>query len=269
MLFRSMPANHAYALDELLHADYNVTNKTSYYNEIIHSIIEVGEGENFIIALCNLIQNLCVNHLHIIGDIFDRGPRPDLIMNALIDFGEVDIQWGNHDISWIGAACGNAACICNVVRIAVGYNCFDLLEDGYGINLRPLSMFSAEVYSEDECKLFSPKVLDENRFDIVNPELAARMNKAITIIQLKIEGQLIKRHPEYQMEDRILLEHINYEQGTVEVDGKIYELKDAFFPTVDPEDPLRLTEREERLVNTLITSFSHSDLLHKHVAFLY
>lgn len=266
---KRMPKEQAYAMDELLHADYNIPNKSSYYNEIIHSIVEVKEGEKFIIAICNLIQNLCVNHLHIIGDIFDRGPRPDLIMNELIKFGEVDIQWGNHDISWIGAACGNEACVCNVVRIALSYNCFDLLEDGYGINLRPLSMFAAEVYAEDDCEQFKPKLLDENRFDIVKPELSAKMHKAITMIQLKLEGMLIKRHPEYEMDDRILLERINPADGTVVIDGRKCTLTDTSFPTVDFDDPLRLTDGEQRLLMALKASFMHSDLLHKHVSFMY
>lgn len=266
---KRMPKEQAYAMDELLHADYNVPNKASYYNEIIHSIVEVGEGETFIVAMCNLIQNLCVNHLHIIGDIFDRGPRPDLIMNELIRFGEVDIQWGNHDISWIGAACGNEACICNVVRIALSYNCFDLLEDGYGINLRPLSMFAADVYSDDRCNQFVPKLLDENRFDIVKPELSAKMHKAITIIQLKLEGQLIKRHPEYEMDNRILLEHIDFASGTVMIDGVKCTLSDTSFPTVNKDDPLELTDGERRLLKALKASFLHSELLHEHVSFLY
>ncbi len=168
---KKMPPAFAYIIDELLHVDYNDENKKIYYDEIIHSIIDNGIGSEFITALCNLIQNLTIDNLHIIGDIFDRGPRPDIIMEELMQFHDVDIQWGNHDISWMGAATGNLACICNVLRIAIRYNCFDLLEDGYGINLRPLSMFAARVYKDDPCERFLPKILDENIYTVLNAYL--------------------------------------------------------------------------------------------------
>ncbi|MFW6676100.1 fructose-1,6-bisphosphatase [Lacrimispora sp. AGF001] len=266
---KKMPPEFAYIIDELLHVDYNDDNKRVYYSEIIRSIIDIRIGDKFIIALCELIQNLTIDCLHIIGDIFDRGPRADMIMNELLQFHDVDIQWGNHDISWMGAATGNLACICNVLRIAISYNSFDVLEDGYGINLRPLSMFAARVYRNDPCERFSPQILDKNIYDAVDPGLAAKMHKAIAIIQFKVEGQIIKRHPEYEMNDRVLLKAIDYNKGTVTVEGKEYSLLDTSFPTIDPASPLTLNEEEEELLRTLQLSFLHNELLHRHVRFLY
>lgn len=266
---KKMPQDYAYAIDELLHLDMNDSNKKLYYNEIISGIIEIDSGDEFIVALCELIQNLTIDSLHIIGDIFDRGPRPDLVMEELMNFHDVDIQWGNHDIDWMGAACGNEACIANVLRIGTSYNCFDALEDGYGINLRPLSMFAAEVYGDDPCTCFRPHLLDENKYDSVNPELAARMCKAITIIQFKLEGQLIQRHPEYKLENRLLLDKVDYEKGTITIGKKNYQLSDTNFPTIDPSKPYELTDEEKELMRTLRFSFIHSQLLIKHVQFLY
>ena len=266
---KSMPADFAYVIDELLHVDYNDDNKKVYYSEIVRSIIDNDIAGQFICALCELIQKLTIDRLHIIGDIFDRGPRADLIMEELMHFHDVDIQWGNHDISWMGAATGNLACICNVLRIAISYNSFDVLEDGYGINLRPLSMFAAAVYRDDPCKRFSPHILDENIYDAVDPGLAAKMHKAIAVIQFKVEGQIIKRHPEYRMDNRCLLEKVDFENGTVCVDGAVYPMLDMRFPTIDPANPLALSPEEEELLHTLALSFRHSALLHKHVKFLY
>ncbi|MBQ6966650.1 MAG: fructose-1,6-bisphosphatase [Lachnospiraceae bacterium] len=266
---KKMPADYGYAIDELLHLDPNDFDKKLYYQEILNAIVEIGAGEEFITGLCRLIQNLTIDSLHIIGDIFDRGPRADLVMEELMNFHDVDIQWGNHDISWMGAVCGNTACIANVLRIATSYNSFDVLEDGYGINLRPLSMFAASTYGDDPCERFKPHLLDENEFDSVDPSLAARMCKAITIIQLKLEGQIIKRHPEYGLDNRLLLDKIDHEKGTVMIDGREWELQDRLFETVDPKDPYRLTPEEERLMDTLKASFSHSVLLNKHISFLY
>ena len=266
---KKMPAEFGYIIDELLHVDYSDENKKIYYEEIIHSIIDGGMGAEFIIAICNLIQNLTIDNLHIIGDIFDRGPRADIIMEELIKSHDVDIQWGNHDISWMGAACGNLACICNVLRIAIRYNCFDLLEDGYGINLRPLSMFAAKVYKDDACEIFMPKILDENIYDAVDPGLAAKMHKAISIIQFKVEGQIIKRHPEFDMNDRLQITQIDFAKGTVAIGGKEYPMKDMLLPTVDPKDPLKLTKEEEDLMHTLQMSFKHSTDLQRHIKFVY
>ena len=266
---KKMPQEFAYAIDELLHVDYNDENKKVYYSEILHTILDVQMGDKFIIALCNLIQNLTIDNLHIIGDIFDRGPRADIIMNELMQFHDVDIQWGNHDVSWMGAATGNLASICVVLRIAISYNSFDVLEDGYGINLRPLSMFAADVYKDDPCKRFQPKILDKNLYDAVDPGLAAKMHKAVAVMQFKLEGQIIKRHPDYQMEERLLLERVDYTKGTVVIGGVEYPMLDMNFPTIDPADPLRLTEGEEELLYTLALSFQHSELLHRHIKFVY
>ena len=266
---KKMPPDFAYIIDELLHVDYNDENKKVYYDEIIHSIIEIGMGTEFIKALCYLIQNLTIDNLHIIGDIFDRGPRADFIMDELMQFHDVDIQWGNHDVSWMGAATGNLACICNVLRIAIRYNGFDLLEDGYGINLRPLSMFAARVYKDDPCTRFLPKILDENIYDAVDPGLAAKMHKAIAVIQFKVEGQIIKRHPEFHMDERTHITAIDFEKGTVSIRGKDYKMLDMDLPTVDPKDPLKLTKEEEELVHNLCMSFKHSSTLHRHIRFIY
>ena len=266
---KKMPPDFAYIIDELLHVDYNDENKKVYYDEIIHSIIEIGMGTEFIKALCYLIQNLTIDNLHIIGDIFDRGPRADFIMDELMQFHDVDIQWGNHDVSWMGAATGNLACICNVLRIAIRYNGFDLLEDGYGINLRPLSMFAARVYKDDPCTRFLPKILDENIYDAVDPGLAAKMHKAIAVIQFKVEGQIIKRHPEFHMDERTHITAIDFEKGTVSIRGKDYKMLDMNLPTVDPKDPLKLTKEEEELVHNLCMSFKHSSTLHRHIRFIY
>ena len=266
---KKMPKEFAYIIDELLHVDYNDDNKKVYYEEIIRSIIDGGIGEEFIIMLCDLVQNLAIDNLHIIGDIYDRGPRPDIIMEELMRSHDVDIQWGNHDISWMGAACGNLACISNVLRIAIRYNCFDLLEDGYGINLRPLSVFAERVYGNDPCEIFMPKSLDENIYDSVDPVLAAKMHKAISIIQFKVEGQIIKRRPEFDMNDRLQITCIDFAKGTVAIDGKEYPMKDMLLPTVDPKDPLKLTKEEEELMRTLQMSFKHSTDLQRHIKFVY
>ena len=266
---KKMPREFSYIIDELLHVDYSDENKRVYYEEIIHTVIETQVANAFIAALCVLIQNLTIDSLHIIGDIFDRGPRADIIMDELMRFHDVDIQWGNHDISWMGAATGNEACVCNVLRIAISYNSFDVLEDGYGINLRPLSMFAARVYKDDPCSRFTPKILDENIYDVVDPGLVAKMHKAIAVIQFKVEGQIIKRHPEYEMKDRLLLEAVDFKKGVVMIGGKEHSMLDMDFPTIDWADPLKLTKEEQELLHTLVLSFRHSGLLHKHIRFLY
>lgn len=266
---KKLPPVFAYTIEELINVDYHDENKKVYYDEIIHAIVEGEMGPEFIRALSELIQNLTIDNLHIIGDIFDRGPRADIIMEELMSFHDVDIQWGNHDISWMGAATGNMACICNVLRIAIRYNCFDLLEDGYGINLRPLSMFAARVYRDDPCTHFMPKILDENIYDAVDPGLAAKMHKAIAIIQFKVEGQITKRNPQFAMDDRLHITAIDFEKGTVTIKGKEYEMLDMNLPTVDPNDPLKLTKEEEELMHTIRLSFQHSKLLHRHIKFVY
>jgi len=256
-----------YIIDELLHVE-DEDNKEYYYSEIIRSLIVEGMAESFIIALSGTISRLAVDRLHIIGDIFDRGPHPDLIMDYLVDYENVDFQWGNHDVFWMGAAIGNWVCLCNALRISISYNNFDMLEIGYGINLRPLSVFAKEVYKDDDCKYFKPHIYDENKYDPVDVELAAKMHKAIAVLQFKIEGEVAKRHPEFNISDRVLLDKIDFEKKTVMVKGKEYPMRDCNFPTVDPKDPLKLTDEEKDLMERLAVSFVNSQKLQKHIRFL-
>ena len=268
---KAIKQEYVYLLDELLYKDIDRDNvkKEFYYDEIVNSIIDIGLAKRFIIAMCELIQKLAVDTLHIVGDIFDRGPRHDLILDELMNFHNIDIEWGNHDIEWMGASLGNEVLILNALRIAVRYNCYDMLEDGYGINLRALNDFASRIYEKDPCELFMPKILDENKYDVVRPSLSAKIQKALAIMQFKVEGQLIKRHPEYNMDNRIMLERIDYDNGTVDVDGRKYKLLDTEFPTVDKKNPLKLTEEEEMLLNSLKTSFIHSRKLREHIKFLF
>ncbi len=268
---KTVNKEYAYILDELIYKEVDRDNvkKEFYYDEIINSIIEIGLAKRFIIAMCEMIQKLAVDTLHIVGDIFDRGPRHDLILDELMNFHNVDIEWGNHDIEWMGASLGNTVLILNCLRIAVRYNCYDMLEDGYGINLRALNDFAARIYENDPCELFMPKILDENKYDVVRPSLSAKIQKALAIMQFKVEGQLIKKHPEYNMKNRVMLERINYNDFTVDVDGKIYKLLDKNFPTIDINNPLKLNEEEETLLNSLKMSFTHSRKLKEHIKFLF
>ena len=264
---KKIPASFSYIIDELLHADAD-DSKDRYYEEIIASIVSTGTSDAFIVQFCQLIKECAVDNLHIIGDIFDRGPHADRILEELRHFHDVDVQWGNHDIGWLGAFAGNQACVASVLRRCVSYNNFDQLEDGYGINLRPLSMFAAEVYRDDPCQRFTPHVLDENIYDPVESELASKMHKAMAVIEFKLECQLLKRHPEYHMDLRLLLPQVDFAAGTVTVDGRSYEMLDCSFPTVDPADPTALTAGEQELMDRLTASFRHSTLLKKHVRFL-
>lgn len=265
---KKMPSGFAYILDELLNVTDDV-DRDFYYDEIIASILDTGIAEEFIIATCALIRTLTIDRLHIIGDIFDRGPRADKILDELMSFSHVDIQWGNHDISWMGAVSGNTALIANVIRIALSYNSYDVLEDGYGLNLRPLSMFAARTYGDDPCTGFMPHTLDDVVYDSVDGALTAKMHKAIAVIQCKLEGQLLRRHPEYGMDDRRLFERVDFRAGTVTLNETTYPLSDTHFPTVDPDDPLTLTPEEEDLVRILAASFRHSTRLNSHIKFLY
>lgn len=264
---RCVAKDLVYILDELLNVTDDV-NKDFYYDEIINTIIDTGIAEKFIISLCKLIQSLAIDRLHIIGDIYDRGPRADIIIDELMAVHDVDIQWGNHDISWIGAASGNEALIANVIRISMRYNNFDILEDGYGLNLRALAVFAGEVYKDDECRLYDPSTLDDNIYDPVDTALVAKMHKAITVIQLKLEGQLMEKYPEWEMQQRSLFHKVNFSEGTVEIDGVTYKLKDRHFPTVDPKDPLALSDGEKELMTVLANSFLHSEKLQVHIRFL-
>ncbi len=262
---KCVPEKFRYIFDELLNVTDDV-NKDDYFDKIIASIIDTGISKSFITALCETIQELAINKLHIIGDIFDRGPRPDIILDRLMRCHDVDIQWGNHDISWIGAASGNLALIANVIRISVKYNNFDLLEDGYGLNLRPLAIFAQSVYGGDDCKNYYPHNFDDNIYDPIDDNLAAQMHKAITIIQLKLEAKLISQHPEWEMHS--LFSRVDFTKGEVEIDGKVYPLRDKSFPTVDPENPDKLSPEETELMTVLKNSFLHSEKLQRHMRFL-
>ncbi|MBQ4649444.1 MAG: fructose-1,6-bisphosphatase [Firmicutes bacterium] len=265
---KRLPKYMDYSMDELLHADDDA-NRSNYYAQIINSIVACGVAEDYIIELTEAISRLAVDKLHIIGDIFDRGAHPDTIMDFLVDFHDVDFQWGNHDIVWMGAATGNWACITNLLRMNISYNNFDMLEVGYGINLRPLATFAEKVYGDDPCEFFRPHILEENKYDPVPPELAAKMHKAIAICQFKVEGQRIKAHPEYKLEKRLLLDKINLEKGTVEVEGVEWPMRDCNFPTLDPANPYELTEEESELLNALEASFLNSEKLQRHINFLF
>lgn len=265
---KRIPKDMVYILDELLNVTDDVV-KEYYYDEIITTILDTGIADRFIKSLCELIQSLAIDKLHLIGDIFDRGPRADVILDELMKIHDVDVQWGNHDISWMGAASGNRALIANVIRISMRYNNFDVLEDGYGLNLRALAVFSGEYYKNDDCVLFMPQTLDDNIYDPVDTKLVAKMHKAITIIQLKLEGQLIERHPEWGMGKRDIFRMVDFDRGTVTIDGSEYELLDKNFPTVCRKDPLSLTDAENELMSVLENSFMHSERLNSHIRFLY
>ncbi|MDO4594923.1 MAG: fructose-1,6-bisphosphatase [Tissierellia bacterium] len=258
-------ASYKEILDELLYVNNKEFNKKIYYEKIIESIIEYKSSEEFIISICYLIQRISVDSLHIIGDIFDRGSSPQIIMDELISFDRVDFQWGNHDIEWMGAYAGNKALMSQVLCGAIQYNNFDLLEDGYGINIRSLFEFAVDVYKDDPCEIFMPRIYDENKFDRVDEKITAKMHKAMSIIRFKLEGQLINRHPEYHMDDRNVLAHIDYDKMTY----KGVKLKDTNFPTINPKDPLKLTKEENQLVDLLMISFKHSQRLKRHINFLY
>ncbi len=265
-----LPETFGDIIDELIHANTDFgSDKEGYYNECIASIVEMGQADAFIVDISKLIQNLAIGRLHIIGDIFDRGPRADIILDTLIHYHSVDIQWGNHDVEWMGAAAGSLACIANVVCISTKYSNFDCLEDGYGINMRPLTVFALETYSDDPCECFIPR--NPNRVSITQHDTNfwAKIHKAIYIIQFKLEGQIIKNHPEFKMDNHLLLDKIDYENGTITLEGKTYKLKDANFPTIDPKDPYKLTEEEQELMEALRSSFLHSEKLQKHIKFIY
>lgn len=265
---RRLPKYLDYAMDELLHAD-DEENKNHYYESIINSVIECGIGEEFIKAMADVISVLAVDQLHIIGDIFDRGAHPDEILDFLMGYHDVDFQWGNHDIVWMGAATGNWACITNILRMNISYNNFDMLEVGYGINLRPLASFAAREYADDPCEKFMPHILDENKYDPIDEHLAAKMHKAIAIMQFKVEGQRIKAHPEYKMEKRLLLDKIDFEKGTIKIEGKEWTLCDTDFPTIDSNNPYKLSKDEEKVLKSLEASILNSEKLQSHIRFLF
>jgi fructose-1,6-bisphosphatase-3 len=266
---KALPKDFSYIIEELLHEQENGLNKQEYYNEIISSIIDTGRAKEFIIAISKLIQRLAVDRLHILGDIYDRGPGAHIILDALINYHSVDIQWGNHDILWMGAAAGSEVCIANVVRISARYANLDTIEEGYGINMLPLATFALEFYKDDPCAQFKPKISSESNYREKDLKLIAQMHKAISIIQFKLEAAIINRRPHYKMEHRLLLNKIDYEKGTINLQGKMYKLNDTNFPTIDPKNPYKLTDEEQALVDKLKLSFINSEKLQKHTRFLY
>ncbi len=267
-LRKKMPKKFAYIIEELLFStngsdDFRSSN---HRESIITSIIEADEGDDLTVALCDFISETSIFRLHILGDVYDRGSGGDRVVEVLRNYHDVDIQWGNHDILWMGAAAGNDACICNVLRLSLRYANLATLEDGYGINLVPLATFALDTYGDDPCEEFIPKVLDDNQqLDEKTLLLTARMHKAIAVIQFKEEAKIFRRHPEWQMDDRCLLEHIDYEHGLCRLDGKNYEMKSYHFPTVDPALPNTLTAEEKDLIDKLHHSFRISEKLHKHI----
>ena len=265
-----MPSSFGDIIDELIHADNDFgSDKEGYYNKCIQTIVELGQADAFIVDMSNLIQNLAIGKLHIIGDIFDRGPRADIILDTLENYHSVDIQWGNHDVQWMGAAAGSLVCIATVLAISTKYCNFDCIEDGYGINMRPLTVFAMETYAKDPCKYFIPRNPNMVKLSKHDSELWAKMHKAISIIQFKLEGQLIKRHPEFHMDNHLMLDKIDFVTGTITIEGKKYMLRDHNFPTVNPERPYELTQAENELMELLRSSFLHSEKLQRHIRFIY
>ena len=261
---KSLPPDFSYIIEELLHESLGDSDKAAYVSVIVNTIISTGRADDFIVAICNVIQRLAIDQLHILGDIYDRGPGAHKIMDTLRQYHSWDIQWGNHDILWMGASAGNNACICNVLRLCLRYANLATIEE-YGINLVPLATFAIDTYGDDPCEEFIPKVLDESQqMDEKTLLLTARMHKAISVIQFKEEAAIIRRHPEWQMDDRCLLEHIDFKRGVCTIDGKDYEMKDCHFPTLSP-DSCELTSEESDLMQKLHHSFRISEKLHKHI----
>jgi fructose-1,6-bisphosphatase-3 len=266
---KALPPAFAYILEELLHEQESIENKQDYYQSIVDTIISTGRARAFIVAMAELIQRLTIDHLHILGDVYDRGPGAHIIMDALIAYHSVDFQWGNHDIVWMGAATGSPACIANVIRICLRYANMETLEGGYGISLLPLATLAMDAYGDDPCRQFQVKAPPGEEYTQNELLLLARMQKAISIIQFKLEAAIIQRRPEFEMDDRLLLDKIDWAAGTVQVDGQSYPLNDTLFPTVDPADPYTLSEAERNVVQRLIYSFQDNKKLQEHVRFLY
>lgn len=264
-----LPTDFAYVINELLHESKSEPDRQNYYNAIINSIVEIGRSEDLIIAICQLIHRLIIDSLHIVGDIFDRGPGAWRIMDTLSRYHNFDIQWGNHDIEWMGAAAGNLALIASVLRISIRYANVETLEEGYGINLLPLANMAMEVYGSDPCLLWQTKDFENNPRLKRSAQLMAKMHKAISIIEFKLEGQIIRRHPEYQMDDRLMLHLIDKERGVITIDGHEYELLDKNLPSLNPDDPYALCQREQEVMEQLAHSFRRSSEMQKHLRLLY
>ena len=265
---KALPNEFSYIIEELMSGHPEIENQADYYNEIVDAVIETGCANDLIIALCHLIRRFIIEHLHVIGDIYDRGPYPHKIMDDLMAYHSVDIQWGNHDILWMGAAAGSALCICNMLRISARYANLAILEEAYGINLIPLMRFAMETY-KNPCDVIFKVTDNDNLYDKKDAGIDARMQKAIAMIQFKLEGQMVRKHPEWEMEDRALLDKIDFDKGTIRIDGVDYEMRDMDLPTVDPKDPYALTPQEQELIDHLRESFLHSERLQKHIGFLF
>jgi len=264
---KALPKDFAYVIEELITEKEEVQDKEAYYNGIINTIIKIGSAPQFITALCNLIQRMVVDHLHIVGDIYDRGKGPHVIMDTLTKYHSVDIQWGNHDVVWMGAASGHPACIATAIRIAARYGNLDTIEEGYGINLIPLVTFALKTYENVNCDRFAIKYGEG--YNVNELDMDMKIHKAISVLQFKLEGQIIKRRPDFDMDDRLLLDKIDYDKKTVVIYGKEYPMLDTEFPTIDPADPYRLTEEEEQVVDRLKHAFRHCEKLQRHVKFLF
>lgn len=266
-----MPEGYRDIIDELVHLQDGDGSRRSQYESIIETIIRIGQAPSVIEAICSVIKSLTVDYLHIVGDIFDRGPRADIVMDSLMEARSVDIQWGNHDILWMGAACGSRTLVATVLSNSIRYNNLDVIETGYGISLRPLSIFANEVYKDCDTHCFNVKLTgtDADQYTEKDKLLSARMYKAITMILFKLEGQKLLRRPEFGMANRLMLDKVNYTDKTVTIEGKVYPMEDCNFPTVDPADPYRLTDEENHVISQLTDSFLHSEKLQKHARYLY
>lgn len=265
---KSLPDAFSYIIQELLYENSKDVDKEQYYVAIITSIFKTKREKNFLIELSYLIQKLTIDRLHIVGDIFDRGPSAHLVMNKMMKYHSLDIEWGNHDVIWMGAASGSKLSICNVIRNSAKYNTLDTLEEGYGINLLPLAQLALKHYQNDPCTSFKPRKT-EYSIDHDKAALVSKMHKAITIIQFKLEGAVFKRNPHFQLDDRLLLDQIDYHKHTINIDGTTYQLNDTFFPTINPQDPYALTPDEERVIHHLKNAFLNNDLLQTHIRFLF
>ena len=266
---KMLPKNFAYIIEELLYESSIENDRSRYFNAIVDGIISTGRAEQLLIAMSYLIHNLAIDTWHIVGDIFDRGPGAAKILDVLSTVRDYDIQWGNHDIAWMGAFAGNWAMIATVLRVSIRYANIETLEEGYGINLLPLANFAMETYGNDPCTVFQTKDFENNPRLTRSAQLMAKMHKAISIIQFKLEGQTILRHPEYQMNDRLFLDKIDYQAGTIHVGSQTYPITDTFLPTITPDDPYTLSQEEHELMEQLERSFRKSDKIQKHLRMLY
>ncbi len=264
---RCLPQNCGYILDELLHAHFEDHDKDQYYGEIIESILRYDRADAYIVRFCEVIKRLAVDRLHIVGDLFDRGPRPDRILDSLMAHHQVDIQWGNHDVVWMGAAAGSPLCIMTVLKTTLAYNNLDTLEGGYGISLRQLERFAQNTYAASDVSRWIPHA--DPRTAAGDLTAAARMHKAVTVMMLKLEAQVIARNPDFDLQGRDFLNHIDFAAGTVDYHGTVYPLLDCDFPTVDPAAPTTLTTEEGHVIAGLVRSFAESERLQRHVQFLY